>query len=192
MMTETPLNKPNKTMLKKSHYNRDLTKKLLELNKYERKPNRYNVSELYGLLNGYPQTKPTIQDIIRMANGTMKHKWLEQFAEGQTEVKKEIDYDDFVLVGKCDELLDNAVVEYKTSDKVMDKAKPWAVFQVRMYLSMFERPLGIIYQPVIKNNKFILKCLGTTHRNDDWYAEQIDKLKQYVKGFSSMGQKDQK
>jgi len=164
-------------MRKKQDYNRDLTEKLLATRKNNRKPYRFYVSELWGLFNGYSQKEPSVADIIRMENGAMKHKFLEQFAEGKTEIKKEYKTDDFVLVGKADELTDEAVIEYKTSAKILTNAKPWHTHQLRCYLSMFERPLGIVYQPVVRENKFLLKCLGTSKRNDDWFAKQIEELK---------------
>ena len=169
-----PKNQSKKT---KPRFNIDLTDKILEKYKRQPKPNQYNVSEIWGILNGYPQTDPGLEDILRMYDGTAKHKFLEQFATGQTEVRKEIDCGDFKIVGKADELTDDYVIEYKTSTKVYDKPKAWHTWQVKFYLTMFEREKGIIYQPIVKDGRFILKCLGTTRRDDAWVEDKINKLK---------------
>jgi len=169
---------------KKDRFNRDLTDQILET--YPNKIGRYSISKIWGILNGYltPEQyikgeEHTLEDVLRMNDGTMKHKFLEKYAIGETEIKKEYDCGDFVIVGKCDELTDEAVIEYKTSVKLYDKPKAWHIHQVRMYLTVFERPLGIIYQPKIIEGRFILDTLGTTKNNYLWFQGEINKLRQF-------------
>lgn len=175
-----------KSNQRNARFNRDITKQILESYQQKNKIGRYSVSKIWGILNGYLTPEQyikgetiTLEDILRMNDGTMKHNFLEKYAKGQTEVKKEYDCGDFIIVGKVDELLPDKVIEYKTSEKLYDKPKSWHIDQVKIYLTMFERPLGIIYQPKIIKGRFILDTLGTTKRDDKWFQEQINKLRQF-------------
>jgi len=178
--------------IKKEHFNRDLTDQILK--PYPNKIGRYSISKIWGILNGYltPEQyikgeEHTLEDILRMNEGTMKHKFLEKYAIGETEIKKEYDCGDFVIVGKCDELTENEVIEYKTSVKLYDKPKAWHIHQLKMYLTIFERPLGIIYQPKIIKGRFILDTLGTTQNNYLWFQEQISKLRIFHEELKNYG-----
>jgi hypothetical protein len=169
-----------------ARFNRDLTDQILQDSKHKNVVGRYSVSKIWGILNGYltPEQyikgeEHTLEDILRMNDGTMKHNFIEKYAVGETEVKKEYDCGDFVIVGKADELTDEAVIEYKTSAKLYDKPKSWHTLQVKFYLTIFERDLGIIYQPKIIKGRFILDTLGICERDDKWVAEQINKLRQF-------------
>jgi len=181
--------------LSNNDHSRDLTDKILsDYSGNRNKIGRYSVSKIWGILNGYLTPEQyikgedfTLEAILRMNDGTMKHKFLEKYAIGETEIKKVFDCRDFVIVGKVDELTDEAVIEYKTSTKLYDKPKSWHSFQLRMYLTMFERPLGIIYQPKIINGRFILDTLGTSRRNDTWFWEQINKLNKFHEELKNYG-----
>ena len=179
----------------KNHFNRDITDKILaDYNLRQNKVGRYSVSRLWAILNGYCSKEDylngetrTLEDILRMTDGTMKHKFLEKYAIGETEVKKDYDCGAFVIVGIADELTDEAVIEYKTSQKLYDKPKSWHIHQTRMYLTIFERPIGIIYQPKIIKGRFILDTLGTTRRNDDWFNKEINKLTLFHQELQNYG-----
>ena len=61
----------------------------------------------------------------------------------------------------------------------MDTAKPWHIHQVKLYTSMFDREIGLVYQPVEEENRLILKHLGSVERDDKWFEEQLEKLYEF-------------
>ena len=148
---------------------------------------RYNSSELYAITHGWvtpeqwinPQEK-TIQEMMVMFNGIAMHGQIEELLDKRySEQKKEILYKGITLVGKVDYLppeLPDDIWEFKTSIKTMDKAKPWALYQVRLYCSMFNKKRGHIYQPVQNEDGLYLKHLGTAERSDKWFEGEMEKL----------------
>ena len=68
---------------KKSRFNRDLTDEILSnYNENWNKIGRYSVSKIWGILNGYLTPEQyikgeefTLEDILRMNEGTTKHKF---------------------------------------------------------------------------------------------------------------------
>lgn len=150
---------------------------------------RYNSSGLYGMLAGWVKAedymKPEEVDfdgIMRMWAGSIKHEKIEGLLDKtKCEQKVEFKYKDIILVGKADYLPDAETVwEFKTSDKITDKMKPWHSFQAKLYCTLFKRPTGIIYQPLITADKrLILHDIGHVARDDEWFNEQIEKLYAY-------------
>jgi hypothetical protein len=86
---------------------------------------------------------------------------------------------EFTLVGKCDGINDEHILEIKTSDTVMSEAKPWAKYQAKIYCSMFERPFAVVMQPVWKGDKLILKRLAEVKRDEVFFATEMVKLREF-------------
>jgi hypothetical protein len=162
--------------------------------KYVDKPGvigRYSVSAVWGILNGYTTPEEYIkgkkidyESAFRMWEGTAKHGQVQSLFEGNEyyEIEKKIEYlteYNWTLVGKADLLDRESVIELKTSTSEMDKAKKWAEFQCKLYCTMFERPKGIICQPVKNGKELYLKSLGEVERNDKWFATQLAKLNEF-------------
>jgi hypothetical protein len=163
----------------------DLTSKLLE--KQKARPveiGRYSVSRLWGVLNGYclpgeflKGEKIDFKSALNMRLGTLKHDLVQELLpDWELEVKKEYKHKDWILVGKCDATQDDTILEIKTSDKVIEKAKRWHEWQVKMYLGMFDKENGIIVQPVIKPNRLLLKEIGSVKKNNDWFIKELGKI----------------
>lgn len=148
---------------------------------------RYNASELWGIINGYttpegwinPPEKTT-EEMLKMWAGVGIHNQLSRIIGTQyCEKKVEFVYKDIVLVGKSDCLppgFVNEIWEFKSSEKKMKSAKPWAIAQVHLYCSMFNKSVGVIYQPLSDDNGIYLKELGRIDRNDDWFERQLELL----------------
>ena len=184
----------------------DLTQKLLATRKLKKgKVGRYNVSDLYSILNGYispeeflsGEKEPFIDDLTdtyTMWNGVWKHKMIQELLpEYEQEVRKEYKVDDEItLIGKVD-WIGEEVGELKTSASIMGEAKKSAIHQVKIYLTMFEREIGRIFQPVVKKKEvykfgkrekitaFNLKELSVVKRDDSWFNKEMSKLKDFHK-----------
>ena len=155
-----------------------------------RVPGRYSASELYFILyGGKYQVTPekwlhpperTVEENMRMFDGIWTHNKIQSLLDpASCEKKKEIVYRDIVLVGKADYLPQgnpDQVWEFKTSAKKMAVMKDYHGHQTRLYTSMFEKQLGIVYQPVSDKNGIYLKHLGSVERNDAWFEGELRKL----------------
>lgn len=164
----------------------DLTPRLIQkFGTKTRKIGRYSVSDIYAILAGW--TKPEhffepqfndFEGIKKMWAGVINHDFIESLLEKEKcEQKIVYKYKDIEIVGKIDYLPnDEEVWDFKTSDGVMEKAKPWALEQVKMYCTMFNRKTGRIYQPILSGNRYVLKHLGSVERSDDWFNDICRKL----------------
>jgi hypothetical protein len=171
--------------------NIDLTDRLLERNKPRAgEVGRYHISKIaWWLYAGFPKPEDYLKGeqfdfpaILRMWRGEKKHEMIQELLpEYKHEIKKEWVWEGFVVVGKVDCINIWEILELKTSEKLYDKAKPWAVNQLKIYLTMFERPTGRILQPVISNNKLILNELAVVKRDDNFFAETMKKVKEFDK-----------
>ena len=169
----------------------DLTKRLRQkMGSRPRTRGRYNSSELYAILNGWTTPEQwlnapekTVEEILRMWSGIGVHGQLEDLmGKEYSEKKREFHYKDITLVGKADFLpphKKNEVWEFKTSDTAMNKAKPWAEHQAKLYATMFEKKYGLIYQPVQNKDGLFLKHLGTVDRDDKWVEAELEKLYEF-------------
>lgn len=154
---------------------------------------RYNSSELYFINHGQGKLKVTpeswlnqpdrpIKDILNMWSGIGLHNQLEELlGKEHSEKKVEYKYKDITLVGKADFMPPHKdeVWEFKTSEKLMEEAKPWHISQVKLYTTMFEKPLGVIYQPIQDSDGVYLKHLGTVERDDEWVEKELELLYQF-------------
>ena len=151
---------------------------------------RYNSSELYYIIRGWTTPEQwlnpgekSVEEMLTMWAGTGMHNQLERLLGTQfCEKKVEFVYKDIVLVAKADFMppgLKDEVWEFKTSEKKMDKAKPWAEHQAKLYCSMFDKKQGVIYQPVQDKNGLYLKELGRVDRDDKWFEQQLEALYQF-------------
>ncbi len=155
---------------------------------------RYNSSEIYAILVGFRGHKMTpaewmksepkeVKDLLNMWNGTGIHNQLEDLmGKEHSEKKIEYKYTGLTLVAKVDFMPPHKpdhIWEFKSSEKTMDKAKPWAEHQVKLYTSIFEKKFGSIYQPVQSPEGLFLKHLATVNRDDVWFMEQMEALYQF-------------
>jgi hypothetical protein len=164
----------------------DLTNQLVDYYKISPgKIGRYSVSSVWGIVNGYTTVSDflsgqtvTALAALRMSNGRWKHAQVQELLpkDFNIETKKEITVHDFVLVGRVDFMTDDTVYEIKTKSSVMDKAKSWHMYQAKLYCTMFEKNKASILQPIIFNHRLILKNIGNTKRDDQWFSKQMDKL----------------
>lgn len=164
----------------------DLTGKLLsKYHKKEGKIGRYSCSRIWAMLNGYTTPEQYLKGeeidfrgAMNMWQGTFKHEVIQELLKDDyfLEYKKVKQVGDFEIVGMADCIIWDEILEIKTSDKVHLKAKPWAINQLKLYLSLFEIPKGRIVQPIKTANKLYLKVLGEYKRNDVWFSKTMDKL----------------
>ena len=167
----------------------DLTPYFIESFKKKRVIGRYSVSDLWAIIHGYLTPENYLEeesfkviDIVRMINGTVKHKILEEFLikDGwQIEVKKEFPYEDIVFVGKVDAINDKEILEIKTSDKIIPVGKDWQKLQLKVYLTMFERESGYLVQPVYTSEKIYLKKIDEIKRDDEYVFNVFKKVKEF-------------
>ena len=175
----------------------DLTPYFIESFKKKRVVGRYSVTDLWAIIHGYltpenylKEESFKIIDIVRMINGTVKHKILEEFLikDGwQIEIKKEYPYEDIVFVGKVDAINDKEILEIKTSDKIIPVAKDWQKLQLKVYLTMFERESGHLVQPVYTNEKIYLKKITEIKRDDGYVFNVFKKVKEFHNQLLSYG-----
>ncbi len=169
----------------------DVTPLLMEkLGKKTRKIGRYNCSDLYAIKAGWLTPEKFLDGeevdftgLMRMLSGIVLHEKIQMLLEKDAcEVKVEYPYKDIVLVGKADYLPPESdeVWDFKTSEKIMDKAKPWNNFQIKLYCSMFKKEVGRIYQPIIKGEEgersFVLVDKGGVERDDSWFQKELENL----------------
>jgi hypothetical protein len=166
----------------------NLTPALLQkMNARPRVRGRYNSSELFFILNGStsPQDwinpKPrTAKEILVMWNGIGVHNQLEDLmGKEYSEKKVTYEYKGMTLVGKLDFLpphKPDEIWEFKSSVKLMSRAKPWHEHQVKLYLTMFQKPTGVVFQPVSNDDGIFLKRLATVKRDDKWFMDQMEIL----------------
>jgi len=170
----------------------DITPLLIKsMASYPRTIGRYNSSEIYAILNGWttPEQwlKPpekTPKEMKVMWKGTWGHKQVQSLLKQELcEQKNVVEYKDIKIVGKADYMPDgeysDEVWEFKTSETIMEKAKDWQKFQVKLYTTMFKRPKGVIIQPVETESQILLKRLGTVNRDDEWFAKQLEKVYEF-------------
>jgi len=100
---------------------------------------------------------------------------------------KFVEIPNFTIVGVADCINQNEILEIKTSQKVHDKAKPWAAHQLKLYLTLFEIPKGRIVQPIISKGLY-LKVLGEYKRNDQWFEKEMLKLAEFHKQLCQKNQ----
>lgn len=185
--------------MKLKNPNIDLTPNLVaSMANHPRKRGRYSASELFfifygvGRLRTTPEKwlKPTDKELdamFKMWDGNVIHHAVQELLRrGYKEEKREYKCDfGGILVAKADYLPDerdgvpeeDEVWEFKSSEKLMEKAKEWHIYQTKLYCSMFGKRVGKIFQPVRKGNKTIhLKLIGTVARDDEWFLEEIAKL----------------
>lgn len=164
----------------------NLTPKFLEIQTF--KPpviGRYHISGLWGVLNGYDTVEQFVKGkaidfptALKMKMGILKHQLVQECLEGwelERKVEFHIPNTNIIIVGKCDAIKGNTILEIKTSDHLISEAKRWHIWQVKMYLPMFNVENGIILQPIVKNGLF-LKSIGEIKKNDKWFNNQLDKI----------------
>lgn len=153
---------------------------------------RYSASEIYAINYGFREGKLTpeqwmrspersTKELLTMWSGTGMHNQIQGLLGGRDykEEKVEFPYKDIIIVAKADFMpshLPDEVWEFKTSEKLMKKAKPWAEHQVKLYTTMFKKKKGTIYQPVQDDDGIYLKDLGSVERDDEWFENEMRML----------------
>jgi hypothetical protein len=169
----------------------DLTPILMsKMKSYPRKRGRYNSSELYFINSGATtpeqwlnpsEKKP--EEVMKMWNGIGVHNQLEDLLGRRfSERKKEVIYRGIVLVGKVDYeplQLPNEIWEFKSSSRKMSEPKEWHKHQTKLYLTMFGKDIGRVFQPVKNKEGIYLKHLGMVERDDKWFEAEMEKLYQF-------------
>lgn len=147
----------------------DLTSKLMEqFQPQERDSRRISVTDIHAILNSWEDRPIDIASALRMWQGTWKHKMIQELLpDYEHEKKLEYPYKDITVVGKADCLSDDHILEIKTSENLLDKAKEWHYTQALIYCTMFERAHCYIVQPAYTGNSLYLKKLRKVGRNDD-------------------------
>ena len=165
----------------------DLTNTLIDLyTPRERTIGRYNSSDLFGIVRGWVSPEEYIfgrkVDAVgayRMWQGKWKHEQIQELLRkiGYTcEEKVEYEFNGLTLVGKVDARKVDHILEIKTSELVMDKAKESARYQARLYVNLFQVKKGYVVQPIVKSNRLLLKYLGEVKPDDEWFQEQLKLL----------------
>lgn len=170
------------------------TYELTQLAFREQKPRqlgRFKVSDVWAILNGYlpPEKYFEIEHIdneqmSRMQYGIMWHDYFSTLLEkdgwicDQEKLKQEYHYKDIVLVGIPDGIKDDVVLEMKTKMDGLVEEKKWYITQVKCYLSMYNKKIGIIAQPHIDTDIY-LRFVKEVKRNDTWFNGVLDKLVEY-------------
>jgi hypothetical protein len=174
----------------------------LLLKTYRKKPaeiGKFNVSGIYGLLKGYTSLEQylkgeqiSFKSALQMANGVAKHRLIQDLFKDEVgwEIEKKIEYKppeyEWTIIGKADLIKDDTLYEIKTSKDLMFEAKPWAEYQVKIYLTLFEKPEGIIVQPIIKKNGLYLKEIGRIKRDDEFVQGEFKKLNDFYKQLKKL------
>ena len=169
-------------------------------------PHRYSVGDIYAITHGWltpeqwitgdkPPFMDKLTDTCNMLNGTYAHEKTQSLLpQYNHEIKVEYKYKHLTIVGKCDTDTGEEIWDYKTSRELVNEAKPWALNQLKIYLTIFERPIGRIYEPREKTeqvffwNKWRTKVLdvwleeiGVVKRNDNWVFKQLEKVVEFDK-----------
>lgn len=169
---------------------------------YPRTRGRYNSSELYSILVGFGKKltpekwlhpdQRTLEEMFTMWNGTGVHNQIQNIiGEEHCEKKVVFSYKDICIVAKADILPEdhpNEVWELKTSERTMKEAKDYQLHQVRLYCTFFEKPEGVIYQPVKNKNGIYLREIGRVKRDDKWVEEQLKALYEFHKRVEPLWQ----
>ena len=156
----------------------DLTDQLMEkFQPRERDPRRVSVTSIHALLNGWEDRPIGVEDAIRMFNGTVRHKLIEELVpDYEKEVKVEYPFKDIVVVGKADLVAEDHLIELKTSENLLDKAKEWHYTQAVLYNTMFEKDYTLIMQPCYTPYKLYLKKLRKVGRNDEKVEQMLEQV----------------
>jgi hypothetical protein len=167
----------------------DLTPALVKkMKSYARILGRYNASEIHSILKGYVTPEEWItakprepRELMKMYKGIHGHQMVQDLLKKNLcENKKVATYKDISIVAKADYLPDEQYIEevweFKTSDELMEEAKKSHEHQAKMYCTMFERPRGVVLQPVEGDNSFLLRRLGVVERDDAWFQKQCEEL----------------
>ena len=160
---------------------------------------KFNVSSIWGILNGYTGVEEYLNgkendfnSCKMMWSGTMKHTAIQElFEDTDYEIEKRVEYRpdyEWYIVGKADLINKDHIIEIKTSDKLLEKAKSWHELQVKFYCTMFERPEALIVQPVV-SDKLVLKEIGRVKRNDKWVLNQLEKLNNFYEQLKQSQEK---
>ena len=179
----------------KNNKEEDLRPRIIKWANRPRKPrvlHRYHASEIWGLLTinyktGKPYTTPEDwvngkvfdeKGSMNVWHGTFTHEKIQSlYPEYEQELPKVYEKNGIIISGKADLINETEVIELKSSlDKVHDTAKSWHIFQLKLYLTMFERSVGRVGQPFWRDKVPYLKWLGTYKRSDSWFEGQVEKL----------------
>jgi len=175
----------------------DITDKFRQPAEKREPLNKFRVSECWDILNGKVSKNKFIEGrevdpkgTYIMDSGTKKHELIQGYIKDDYEieipVKKEID--GLIISGRVDliDKKDGSIWDIKTSFNILEPKEKY-IHQVKMYLSLMEKEVGYICQPIVygltsrnpDDFKVKFKIIGVCQRDDKWFAEQIQLLKEY-------------
>jgi len=155
----------------------------------------------------------SFKSALQMANGVAKHKLIQDLFRDEAgwEIEKKIEAfwyqgklyrageailvdninidikPEWTIIGKADLIFKDTIYEIKTSKDLMFEARPWAEYQVKIYLTLFEKPAGVIVQPVIRKNGLYLKEIGRIKRDDEFVRGEFKKLNEFFIKLKNVG-----
>ncbi len=159
--------------------------------------------------NYFDIEEATFEGAMRMINGVQAHELVQRYLDpSKNEIKYEYYYYGdkdprnfartvpkyplkapalegdladylFVVVGQVDHLPDDAVWEFKSSDKKFTSSKDYHDHQAKLYCTICDRPEAVIFQPLVTDNSFILNEIGRVQRDDEWFASEMRRLHNY-------------
>jgi len=172
----------------------DLTEKIIQFgNKHKpRTKHRYSAKDIWAMTttnrDGELYLTPEkwlkgeekdYDSCLQMWRGVYKHQAIQMlFPEYKQEVKIEYRYKHLTIVGMAD-FLDEDIIDLKTSKKLKTKAPPWDISQIKIYLTIFDRQIGRLWQPIIKGDKVFLNEFGVIKRSDKWFESQMLKVLEF-------------
>jgi len=169
-------------------------------------PGRYSAGDVYAIIQGWltpeqfitgnrPPFMDELTDNCNMLNGIYAHEKVQSLLpQYKHESKIVYEYKGITIVGKFDTDTGEEIWDYKTSRELVDIAKPLAISQLRIYLTIFERPIGRIYEPRERSKKVFfchkwrdkilrvwLEEIGEVKRNDACVFKQLEKVVEFDK-----------
>lgn len=173
----------------------DITEKLRFPPKKRENLSKVRVSECYKIVSGRmtlkefvygEETKPLSTYV--MDSGTKKHEMIEGYLKDdylmEQPIRKEVN--GITITGTADMIKGDTIYDLKTSFNML-KCKEDYLYQVTLYLSLFDKQHGKIVQPIRSAIDFkkpddfrvYLKTLGTCERDDEWFNQQVLLLKDF-------------
>lgn len=175
--------------IKLNYMDKDLTQKLrTRMNSSSRIRGRYNVSDLSYINNGLmtpeewlkPKQKDVEELVINLSIAGTYNQIKDLLKGDFFEEKAESVYEGITLVGRCD-LLNaswNEVwgIKVDTKHTIMHET-----YKLKIYCSMFQKDVGLLYQPVSDKDGFYLKNISKVERDDVWFGKEMEKLQTFNK-----------
>ena len=151
----------------------------------ERKENRYSCSEIYSIINGWVTPEEFLKgetfnfnNAFKIWSGQQKHNMIEPLLksigyEVEVSQQQKINDSEIILSGRVDAMNEDSILELKTSLEAIGKAKKWSLYQVKLYCTLFKKPTGIIYEPVMRVEMKLNKIGIPKREVTEFYLKEI-------------------